>query len=70
MNTCINCKCKYDEWSCESCKKDIYDRCEECHNEVVHSIIVDQNIHICGGIKTGLDGLDKDPDAWKKANQN
>ena len=66
-------KCKHcgDEvlggWNCPSCggRHGIHNQCRECHSELAHGAIQNQNIHICGSPYTGHQGVDGDPDAWE-----
>jgi len=40
--------------------------CLECHAELVHGIILNQNVHIVGGISNiKTDGVDNDPDMYR-----
>jgi len=63
-NTCKHCKDTFTGWECGHCGKKQLGSCKECHFELVHGIIKNQNIHIIGG-QGGLSGLDEDTDAYE-----
>jgi hypothetical protein len=43
--------------------------CLDCHKELVHGIVEDQNIHIVGGTPSRVDTPDYDEDAFKRSDQ-
>jgi len=73
---CKSCGCEIEGPDCDkrgcqqygTIKNKLFpQRCLECHNELVHGEIKNQNVHVCGGTNSKLDGLDKDPDAFKRS---
>ena len=61
---CFYCEEKYGPWECGTCKKNTR-TCRDCHNEIKHGVIKNQNVHIIGsGAPPGTDTVDGDPDAW------
>lgn len=52
MTTCKHCKEEIPEGEdvarCKTCKRDLVDQCMECHDEIAHGLVVNQNIHVCG----------------------
>jgi len=71
MTTCRYCGDEVYPWTCPKCEATnitFPDCCGECHAELAHGIIRNQNIHIVGGTDNPkLNGLDADPDAFGKA---
>jgi len=71
INNCKHCGDDAANRKCPVCKKEIEQECIECHQEVAHGIIKNQNIHIVGGSKP-LCSVEDDPDAyspsWKAGN--
>jgi len=63
-------KCKHcgdiiHAFTCDKCKEeecDIEDQCRECHEELKHGVVQNQNIHIIG--HGSGDSVDDDLDAW------
>ena len=51
---------------CSACDQTLVDQCMICHKEIAHGIIKNQNIHIVGS-GGGQNGLDRDPDAFGRA---
>ena len=45
---CTSCGEGLEEWECKACKRVVGDKCVECHAELAHSIISNQNIHVVG----------------------
>ena len=73
---CKSCGCDIIKSDCDKygCKTkgtikhaEFPQRCLDCHNELVHGEIQNHNIHVCGGTNSHLEGLDKDPDAFKRS---
>ena len=46
---CKHCGCNFSPYTCEACERKIGRSCKECHAEVRHGRIINQNIHIIGG---------------------
>jgi hypothetical protein len=63
-NTCDSCGYSFRTSDCEICEKIITDRCIDCHNEIKHDIIKNQNIHIVSSGRSPID-----PDAHKISDQ-
>lgn len=61
---CRHCGDAIEPWRCETCRCAVALSCPECHDELAHGVITDQNIHIVGGGDGRLDSIDADPDAW------
>ena len=73
MMTCKHCGDAIAAWTCEACKplpvsSRIVDECRECHAELAHDVITNQNIHIVGHEGPwNTQGIDCDVDANKRA---
>ena len=66
---CKSCQEDVQVEFCERCNKDIKGACLDCHNETVHKIIKDQNIHIIGGTPSKFDRIDEDTDAYGRSDR-
>jgi hypothetical protein len=64
---CKTCKETVKIEGCDICNHSITDSCLDCHNELVHGVIEDQNIHVCGGRSSKLNTPDYDEDAFKRS---
>lgn len=68
---CLACGDEFRLYECEKCKENkklpLLGYCLECHLELRHDTIQNQNIHIVGGINGSLNSGDKDPDAYAPA---
>jgi hypothetical protein len=71
---CTSCQCHFVAYSCDKCNPTkridsasvfVDDKCPECHNELEHDIIVNQNLNLCGNLKLRTNSLDDDTDAFK-----
>jgi len=63
---CQACDEPFTVYNCQRCNaKPVHCKC--CHDELKHDVIVNQNISMCRGNVTGLDGIDKDRDAYSRA---
>lgn len=65
MAICSSCGDETGPWECEICKVEICVNCPDCHNELIHNVIKNQNIHIIGSSPSMLNSIDDDPDAFK-----
>ena len=45
---CTSCNDMYFVYECTDCNAHILCRCKDCHDELTHKKIKNQNIHICG----------------------
>lgn len=65
---CLSCGDKTKAFQCSACGIVINDRCPDCHNEITHNIIKNQNFHLCGNrSKAIFDDEEYDVDSFKKA---
>ena len=64
---CKTCKETVEVERCDICRNSIMGHCLDCHNELAHNIIEDQNIHICGSKSSKLDTPEFDEDAFKRS---
>jgi predicted amidophosphoribosyltransferase len=64
---CKTCRMTVGMEYCPMCAKDIRGACLDCHKELVHDIIEDQNIPIIGGQSSRLHTPDYDEDAFKRS---
>lgn len=53
---CSYCRDSYCEFQCKKCKKTPLNACKECHYELAHNIIVNQNVNFFGGGSYSSDG--------------
>ena len=63
---CKHCGDIFRSLFCPICSKLLDDQCLVCHREIKHDVIQNQNIHIVGS-GGGQNGLDRDPDAFGRA---
>ena len=63
---CKEARGKLERPRCPICDKPLTDQCLACHQEIHHGVIRNQNIHIVGR-GGGQNGLDRDPDAFGRA---
>jgi len=66
---CTSCGDWYAPYTCDECGELPVTKCAECHNELEHDIIVNQNIHIVGSGDGRHDTIDADPDAFGMADR-
>jgi predicted amidophosphoribosyltransferase len=64
---CKSCEEVVPSEICPICRKLIKHACLDCHKEIAHDTVVNQNIHVCGGYTSKLNSIDGDPDAFGKA---
>lgn len=63
-HVCRHCGDHYAPYECSMCRARPAFSCPECHGELAHGLIVDQNVHLSGNTVRGC-SVDEDPDAWK-----
>jgi len=66
---CKSCEETVPAEYCEECNVVVIGACLDCHKELVHGLIEDQNIHIIGGNDGKLGTPEYDPDAFGRSNQ-
>jgi len=66
---CKTCKETVPAELCEHCNKVVLHSCLDCHKELAHGIVEDQNIHIIGGSDGKLGTPEYDEDAFKRSDQ-
>jgi len=63
-HVCRHCGDHYEPYQCSTCRAQPAWCCPECHDELAHEKILDQNVHLTGNT-VREHTLDEDPDAWK-----
>lgn len=62
---CVHCGCGYEAYEC--CGQHEH-ACRECHDELVHGVVTDQNIHQCGNTHTTP--IDDDSDMYGRSDSS
>jgi len=61
---CKSCEDVVASEICPICNKQIKHACIDCHMELAHNVIKNQNIHQCGRHTNKINSIDDDNDAF------
>lgn len=64
QRTCRHCGDRIEPYRCEICNRQAWNCCAECHAELAHGLVRDQNLHFV----SGADATRDEPSpAWENA---